>query len=209
MKDSILKLFILSLSLFLGGCLVFGIRSGYEQPKYSVVDKLGDIEIRRYEPRLAAEVVDAKDDREGFFLLFDFISGKNSTQQKISMTSPVEVDKGGVKISMTTPVETSSPGGDKMRMRFFMPNALTKAAAPNPLDPRVQIIEVPAQTYAVLRYSGSSSREKFQMEARTLLEAVSGSKWRPVSEPIFFGYDPPFTIPFLRRNEALVLVDAS
>lgn len=187
--------------------MVFGIRSGYEGPKYSLVEKAGDVEIRRYESRLAAEVVDAKDDREGFFLLFDFISGKNSAQQKISMTSPVEVDKSGVKIAMTTPVETSAPEGGKMRMRFFMPSDLTKDIAPTPLDSRVRIIEVPADTYAVLRYSGSTGREKFKVEADTLLAGLSASAWRPVSEPFFFGYDPPFTIPFLRRNEVLVKVE--
>ena len=68
-------------SLLLGACSAFGIRSGTEEPRHSTVERLGDVEIRRYAPRLAAETSvpgDAYHARgEGFRRLAGYIFGGN------------------------------------------------------------------------------------------------------------------------------------
>ena len=52
-------------SALLAGCSVLGIRSGYEQPAYEVVEELeGGVEVRRYGTRLAAETTVEAADRE-------------------------------------------------------------------------------------------------------------------------------------------------
>ena len=106
----------------LSGCSVFGIRSGYEQLKYTVVDTIQNVEIRQYPSRIVAEVTNAKDDNDAFMTLFGYISGKNSTSEKVAMTSPVQVDKASVKIAMTAPVQTSKADGSVYFMRFFSSN---------------------------------------------------------------------------------------
>lgn len=196
----------------LTACSVVGIRSGYEQPDYTVVERLGeDVEVRRYEPRLAAEAVVEADDREtgretAFRALFDYISGANRAESEIAMTTPVATDGGSREIAMTTPVETDAGGDGQLAMRFFLPASYTPESAPEPTDPRVQIVELPAQTMAVLRFSGFWGEDDVAARERELLETLDGRAWHPAGDPVTMFYDPPWTIPFLRRNEVAVPV---
>jgi hypothetical protein len=143
--------------LLLSGCSLFGIRSGYEQPPYTVLEQIEEtVEVRDYGSRLAAEaIVEAGNAEAGrndaFRLLFDYISGANQSQSKVAMTAPVEV--AAEKIEMTVPVETAAADDGRYTMRFFLPSAYTRATAPQPTDPRVRIVEVPEMTVAVERFS--------------------------------------------------------
>ena len=191
---------------FLNGCAVFGIRGGYEQLNYTVIDRIGDAEVRQYPPRVVAEVNDAKDDNEAFMLLFRYISGQNSSNENVAMTTPVQVDKASMKIAMTAPVETSKSDDNAVSMRFFLPRSFSADSAPKPNDSRIKIINLPEETFAVITYSGSNSEERFRGESDRLEKVLAGSKWKPTSAASFLGYDPPFAIPFLRRNEAIVKI---
>lgn len=199
----------LASALVLGGCSVVGIR-GEEQPAYSVADALGDgAEIRRYPPRLAAEtVVDAADEgaarSEAFRALAGFIFGGNREQQRVAMTAPVEVAR-PVEIGMTAPVETATSDG-QLRMRFFMPATFTSATLPVPTDARVAIVELPAETLAVLRFSGSTGREAVAVRETLLRDRLAGTGWQVTGPAVALFYDPPWTIPFLRRNEVAIPV---
>jgi effector-binding domain-containing protein len=191
----------------LSSCSVFGIRSGSEQLSYTVIEKIGTAEVRQYPSRLVAEVNDIKDDNEAFMLLFRYISGQNSSNQNVAMTTPVQVDKESMKIAMTTPVEKSNTTNNTVSMRFFLPRSFNVSSAPKPNDPRIKIISLPEEKFAAVTYSGSSSKERFQSERDGLLKILAGSKWKPVTPASFLGYDPPFAIPFLKRNEVIVKVE--
>ena len=210
-------------TLLLTGCSVFGIRSGTEQPAYEVVAELGEAaEVRRYGPRLAAEVeVEASGEDDGrnaaFRILAGYIFGGNRAQQEIAMTAPVEVageSEGreiARKIEMTAPVETAlvetaRAEGGRLTMRFFLPASLTEANAPTPEDPRVRILTLPGQTLAVRRFTGWRGAAEVDAEEGALRKALDGTAWRPAGDPVAFFYDPPWTIPFLRRNEVALPV---
>jgi hypothetical protein len=199
-------------SVLISSCSFLGIRSGYEQPRYEVVDRFGEfIEIRAYEPRLVAEAsVEGMNLAEGsnasFRLLFDYISGGNQTAAKISMTSPVESAKTSEKITMTAPVETSRTEDSRVYMRFFLPGKYDRETAPKPLDQRVRIINIPAQTIAVLRFSGLGNEKTVAAKKRELLNALAETSWRPASTSVVYFYDPPWTITLFRRNEVVVAV---
>ena len=107
---------------------------------------------------------------------------------------------------MTAPVETARVEDGRVRMRFFLPNTYRPDSAPEPLDPRVRIVAVPAQTLAVLRYSGLGREKAVTARKAELLRGLEASTWRPVSAPIAYFYDPPWTLPFFRRNEVAVAV---
>jgi hypothetical protein len=189
----------------------FGINLGTEQPKYRVIETLGGrVEVREYVERIAAEAaVDthtANEARsEGFNILAGYIFGKNKQRQSIAMTSPVEVNSKGRSIAMTSPVEVNARGGS-MTMRFFMPAAYSMAELPEPTDPRVKLVAVPSVTVAVLRYSGSTMDANTKAKTAMLLDVLQSSKWKPAGPSKAFFYNPPWTIPFLRRNEVLVEV---
>ena len=200
-------------ALMLAGCSVVGIRSGYEQPDFTVVDRIADdVEIRSYPSRLAAEAtVDAADDRssrnEAFRLLFDYISGANRSQSAVDMTVPVEVASTAEKIAMTVPVETAAAASGRMTMRFFLPASYTPETAPEPADPKVRLVELPSTTEAVLRFSGLGGEARIVEESAQLREALDGSDWMLAGEATTLFYDPPWTLPFFRRNEIAIPVE--
>jgi len=201
------------LAPLVAGCTLFGIRSGYEQPPYEIVEELGKVEIRHYGPRLVAQtVVEAEDEMQAraaaFRILAAYIFGENTAKDDIAMTTPVAVEKQSIKIDMTTPVETAAVENGRYAMRFFLPSSLTLETAPAPTDPRVQLAVVPANTLAVRRFTGSRRPRAVATRAEELLQALSSSKWQAVGQPFSLFYDPPWTIAFLRRNEVAVSVES-
>jgi hypothetical protein len=158
--------------------------------------------------RLAAEAVVAPlgeaGQNEALRLLFEYIAGAKRAApptNRIAMTTPVDVREAR-RIAMSTPVDVREDGG--VRMQCFLPATLGGDRAPEPTDRRVQIVRVPAETIATLRFSGTG-RDMPERQA-ALLAALDGSPWQPVGEPYALFYDAPFTLPFVRRNEAAVRV---
>ena len=132
--------------------------------------------------------------------------GANRTGERIAMTAPVESANASEQIAMTVPVETARSDEGRVYMRFFLPAEYDRDSAPDPLNPDVRIVEVPEQTVAVLRFSGSTSEEAVEEQTKALLETLDGSSLRPTSPVVAYFYDPPWTLPFLRRNEVVVAV---
>jgi len=185
---------------------VVGIRA-FEGPRYTVVARLDPgIEIRDYAPATAVETDMGGEggDRAAFQRLFRYITGDNDGGQPIAMTTPVAMT--GRRIAMTVPVATDAgPAG--ATMRFFLPASVASAGAPKPRDARVHIVDIPARTIAALRFSGSLSATKVAARETVLLDAVAAAGSHPLGAPMVLGYDPPFTIPFLRRNEVAVVLN--
>ena len=181
--------------LFDSALSVFGIRTA-EEPPYEVVGRLGEVEIRRYGPRFAAETtLEANGDQamnQAFFVLAGYIFGGNKRKQDIAMTAPVAMERGQA-IAMTAPVATEASAGG-LTMRFFLPAAVTAANAPEPDDKRVRLVAIPEETLAALRFTGTWRAGALEGQKRELLARLAGSGWEPKGEPFTQLYDPPFTI---------------
>jgi hypothetical protein len=193
-------------AMALTACSVFGIRDGTEEPKYQVIGHAGTVEIREYAPRLAAQTTVATADADaarsaGFRRLAGYIFGGNHGGESIAMTAPVATSQ---TIAMTAPVGTAPAGDGGWTVTFYMPAKYTPQTLPVPNDPAVRIVTVPAQTVAVYRYSGFISDSNIADARKALLAALAGSQWSPVGEVYDWFYDPPWTLPPLRRNEAVV-----
>lgn len=191
-------------SILLGACSVVGIRSGTEEPAFSVLDRTGLVEVREYGTRVAAETtVDQAEvaaRSEGFSRLAGYIFGRNAGSAKIAMTAPV-AQQPGQTLAMTAPVAQ-----DGSVIRFFLPAGVTVASAPRPLDDRVRIVDVPAEVVAVLRFSGSTGPDAVAARKAELMGALPATAWVAAGVPFAWFYDPPWTLPPLRRNEVAVLV---
>jgi hypothetical protein len=221
------------ITLLAGVGQLVGIRAGTEQPPYEVVGRIGDAEIRRYAPQIAAEtVVEGPVEtarNEGFRRVAGYIFGDNTAKASVAMTAPVvqgrEAAGGSQSIAMTAPVvqaragrsesiAMTSPvvqqpaGGESWSIQFIMPSKYTLATLPQPNDPRVRLVEIPARTFAVVRFSGLGREDAVARHEKALDAALAGSSWRAVGEPVTWYYDPPWTVPFLRRNEVARPVEA-
>lgn len=203
----ILLIVLLLCSLFVFySCATVGI----EKAQYQLIEKEGKLEIRQYTPHIIAEtVVEAGFDKAGnmaFRRLYNYISGENHSKASIAMTAPVNQKAGSEKISMTAPVNQQRSEG-QYAVSFLMPSKYTMETLPEPLDPDVRLREMPARKMAVIRYSGSWSRKKYEAKKALLEEFIREKGLTIISLDIFARYDPPFQLPFLRRNEVLFEVD--
>jgi len=193
---------LLRFSVFLIALLAYLTASvpamSYEEPEYSIVKKTDVYEVRQYKKRTVAEVTYGEED-SGFRVLFDYISGANKGSKEVEMTIPVTQSK---EIDMTVPVTQSMTDG-KMSMRFFLPMQYSKQNAPEPNDERVRIIDLPAEYFAVISYSGFASDGNFEEHYTELKAALDKDGMVIKGPPIKATYNSPFTLPFLRRNEAM------
>lgn len=189
-----------------GAGTIVGIRHGTEEPSFTVERKVGEIEIRRYGARIAAETtVDADEEaarNEGFRRLAGYIFGGNTAKTKIAMTAPVAQQN--QKIAMTAPVAAERGADGGWVIRFFMPSKYTLESLPTPNDDRVRLVAVPPERVAVLRFAGTLSPRAVASRAEELQKFLRDNKIEPIGEPMGWFYDPPWTLPFLRRNEVAV-----
>jgi hypothetical protein len=183
---------------------------GTEESKYSVLEKQGAFELRLYEPCIVAETVVQSDFADAgniaFRRLYNYISGENRTRESIAMTAPAGQEARSEKIAMTAPVGQQR-AGDKWVVSFLMPSKYTMQTLPEPLDPAVTLREIPARKMASVRYSGTWSQNRYEEQRGRLEEFIENKKWKIMGEPVFARYDPPFQLPFLRRNEVLIPVE--
>ena len=201
-------LFAVLALMIIGGSLSGTIMSRVEQPSYSVVESWGDIELRDY-PQLIAAEVEVPGERKqainaGFRMIADYIFGNNAPRQKIAMTAPV-TQQAGEKIAMTAPVSQQAVGS-MWKVRFIMPSSYTLDTLPTPNNPDVKLIRVPAERVAVIRYSGSATEDSISRHRKLLLERIAQQGLTVNGEPTMAFYNPPWTLPFLRRNEILAKV---
>jgi hypothetical protein len=180
------------------------------EPGYTVVSRLGEIEIRQYEPYAVAEVlIDAPADEAGnagFRVLAGYIFGKNKGERKLEMTAPVTQTPEPVKLEMTAPVtQTAAAGG--FRVQFVLPKGVSAESAPQPLDARVQLRDVSAMKVAVIRYSGFWSDANYNEHLSELRSALKAAGLSTSGPPIYSRYDPPWTLWFMRRNEIWLSLD--
>ncbi len=199
------KLFYFLTTFAESGLSMFGLRGAYEQPPYQVVKTLAaNVEIRAYAPRMVVETdIDGGDQGQAFGRLFRYITGANTGAHLVAMTVPVEQATPAL-VPMTLPVETAR--GATPVMRFFLPHAVVKAGAPPPTERGVRLATIPAETLAVIKYSGTATDVARAGETVKLRRVLAGAGYVAFGEPRYFSYDPPFAVPFLRRNEVALAV---
>ena len=194
-KKMLVTLFIL---LFAGALILVGCqatRGGYESAPYKAVRSDGKFQVRDY-PALTVVETPMGGSRSGddgsFMRLFRFITGSNEAKEKISMTTPVFM----------------SGSDSNATMAFVMPAKLTSAQVPKPSDGSVTVRELERGRFAVLRFSGGRNAEKESEALNRLKTWMAGQGLKAVSAPVYGYFDPPWTPAFLRRNEAMLRIEA-
>lgn len=181
----------------------------------------GDLyEIREVEPYFVAETTmpgrtgfDFNGASQSFNVLAGYLFGKNTTKETMEMTTPVftrKTQSDGEKMEMTTPVITKRlEDQDKWQMSFVMPSKYG-ANLPQPKDSSVTIREVPRKIIAVVAFSGFVTDEEVKQRESKLREALKNDAQFQIKEGgsvEIAQYNPPFTLPFQRRNEIALEVE--
>ena len=123
--------------------------------------------------------------------MFNYISGDNETNEEINMTVPVtQMEKKGT-----------------MTMQFYLPSKFNKDNVPNPSSSDVEIINIEGGYYAAIRYSGRASNKNFIKHKEILENELKKDNISIVGPAIKATYNGPFTLPMLRRNEAMFEVN--
>ena len=181
-----------------------------EEPAYTVEARDGDFEVRRYAPRVVAEteVTGTRDiaSNEGFRRIAAYIFGGNHRRERVAMTAPVSQRSAGETIAMTAPVSQRSDG-ERWTVAFTMPSAHTLRTLPTPDDARVALRLVPEQRVAVLRFAYRTDDTAVRARTDALLRWAAARGQRTHGDAELNRYDPPWTPPFMRRNEVWLALD--
>jgi len=175
-----------------------------EEPKYELIEKSGEFELRQYQPMLIAEVlVDGDMDQasgKGFRLIADYIFGNNITEtgssKKIKMTAPVTIEPRSKEISMTIPVSMKNISG-RWQVSFVMPSKYTLDTIPLPNNKQIMLRKVPARKVAVLEFSGFVNEKNTANRTQELLKWMDKNNLISTGSIELSRYDPPWTLPFL------------
>jgi len=183
-----------------------------EEPEFDVVASSAGVEFRRYKSYAVAEtLISSEVDRNkaantGFRRLFKYISGENRGRVEIAMTAPVQQTKKSTKISMTAPVRQRKDN-DNWSVAFVLPAQFDASTAPVPTNPEIAIREIPGELVAALRYSGRWTASNVSERTAELMATLAVVGVTATGEATAAYYNSPFSLPFMRRNEILVVVD--
>jgi hypothetical protein len=183
-----------------------------EEPSYTVLENEDEFELRSYPSYIVAETYAEGDFEDvgnvGFRRLADYIGGKNKKKASISMTAPVGQRPESEKMDMTAPV-TQVRENRRWRITFMMPSDYTMETLPIPDDEQIAIRQVKPEVTAVIRYSGTWGKDRYEDHKRKLMDWIDRKGWKITGEPVWARYNPPFLPWFLRRNEILIPVETN
>ena len=162
----------------------------YETQKYDVVLKDNNFEIRYYPSVIKAKVISENGANNNFMKLFKYISGNNSNNEKIAMTTPVYLSK-----------------EDNINsIEFVMPAKHNMDNISKPNDENIKIYESKAGHYASVRFSGWGNRKKIKNYSNILYDKLNVLDIKHIGSPYFVSYNSPYKV-FNRRNEVMVKIE--
>ncbi len=165
-----------------------------KQP-YKLIKKDGKYEIRYYPPIIMATVKSNQKSFDSgssanFRRLAGYIFGGNQSDEQISMTSPVHMDKN----------ENGST------MSFIMPEGYTLENLPKPKESGIMLHESKAEYTASIRYGGFSNDKDFEKHKAELISYLKINGIKHENNFRFLGYDAPYQL-INRRNEVIVRIE--
>jgi hypothetical protein len=165
-----------------------------ESAKFTLIKKEKDFEVRVYD-EIALAMSKENDFRgySGFNEAFDYISGSNDQNRKISMTTPV----------------INELHQDSMTMAFVMPSDIPFENLPKPRSNRLTMIKKENMAFASIRFSGTVCPTLLEKKKKELTEWMNANDLVPGSVIWLARYNPPFIPGFLKHNEVLISIENS
>ena len=169
----------------------------YETPKYELISKDGQFELRKYEPIIIAITEVESDYRDasstGFRRIANYIFGGNAKEMNIDMTAPVI---------------TNAPNVDKVYEIFFvMPSEHSLDKLPKPDYDNVKIKKINLDKAAVLSFGGWATKEKVMRYSNKLQDILHKKGFKSKGNYLVAQYNSPWVLPPFRKNEIIVRIN--
>tara|TARA_B100000795_G_C22776618_1_gene430297 strand:+ start:151 stop:768 length:618 start_codon:yes stop_codon:yes gene_type:complete len=184
-----------------------------EEPEFKLTFKDSNFEIREYAPKILAQVNVQGDfnraSSKGFKVLANYIFGNNISvdgSSKIDMTAPVVMEPVSKKIEMTAPVITEGEN-EEWIVSFVMPKEYTLKTLPKPNNKNISITSLPKEKFAVIIFSGLVRESNYNEQIKLLKNFIITKNLKTIMPFQIARYNPPWTLPFFRRNELMIRVD--
>ncbi len=166
----------------------------YKEPKYTILEKIDNIEIRQYDKCIIAKTSiplnQNESDNNMFRILASYIFGNNERNEKIPMTAPV----------------TSFKDKNTYNMMFYMLNAQSIDELPLSSNMNIKFETLSLNKCAVIKFSWFTNNEKINKYQNQLQNFINQNGYIKASPFMLNRYDPPWKLPFLRRNEIIVQI---
>ncbi len=180
-----------------------------EEPAYDLLLQDGAFALRRYAPKIVAEVEVSGDQssasNRGFRPLADYIFGNNTISEDIAMTAPV-TQKNTTKIAMTAPVTQRAKNRETWIIAFVMPSEWTMETLPKPNNQNIKLREIPSELMATIQFNGRGRGKKEARKRAELESWIINQGYEITGEAIGAYYNPPWILPAFRRNEVMIPV---
>jgi hypothetical protein len=194
-NDYLITLILIAIFATIYFCIWNYVMSNVENPEYTIIVSHDQIELRDYNEFIVAQVLVKEDFKTarsvGFKFLAHYIFGDNIEHLKIAMTAPVMEQK----------------QENAWNIKFMMPSIYSLNELPKPLNNKIKLLEIPQKIFVVIRFSGLASDSNIARNLAKLKDFISEQNLEPLSNEIYAFYNPPWTLPSLRRNEIMIEIE--
>lgn len=177
------------------------------RPRHELLERRAGLEIRAYGPRVQAQVtvVGPYEDAlaRGCGILARYLHGENGPEEEVGAKGPVTASAAGQRIAARAPICATDLGG-RWTIGFTMPPGRTCDDLPEPRDPRIRLIALPAGAWAALPFSGRADRVRVERMCHEMRDRLRRAELRGSGEVIVAQYSAPGVPAFAQRNEILV-----
>ena len=174
-----------------------GLLMAIETPTYRLIKKMGNVEIREYDPMIIAKTLIKESYNpalsKGFRRIANYIFGGNSTSESIAMTAPV--------------ITTSSSLDQEYEVLFFMPAEYNMTNLPKPNLSNVEIEERFLGKIASVKFGGWVNEKNTKYYTTQLKDFLKQEKYEIIGPVMVAQYNSPWALPPFRKNEILVKVN--
>lgn len=167
-----------------------------ESPKYDILKKTATYEVRKYAPFIVVETNGNKlSGSTGFNDVAGYIFGKNSTMEKIPMTTPVFT-------------QALDPEMSKVSIQIVLPLDKDMNNLPDPNQEGIKLRKVEGGIAAVSKFSGKPTEDFVSEREKALRSSLIKDGLKPKTGCLFARYnDPGRTWNFTMRNEVLIWLE--
>ena len=186
-----MKLILITLLIVITPFFTNKILSNTEVSHYTLIAKLGNVEIREFKNLIYASHTPLNDiDRNNSFRnIASYIFRENNRDEKIEMTSPVII-----KLH------------NQNEMAFIMPKKYTINSLPKPNNNKIKLYEEKSSTKACITYSGYSNNNTEKAKIQALKKTLKKHNIKHKNDFEVLVYNSPWKF-INRRNEITVSVE--